>query len=375
MNRYQEIEIAVDKTEVERLKAVHSFLEIDFEKRKEFQDIVDLAARLCNKPVALITLLDENENWIKVRSGVNHQVMPRRTSFCQYAINQDEMTIIPDTVQDHRFDDNDLVHQDPNVRFYAGAPLALGSGLKLGTLCLFDVTPGNLDEIQKSTLTVLARQVVFLMELELSRQLLEKQMQDIKAKNESLIKIAYIQSHNIRQPLTSIMALVNLIKDGYQEVNEEWIHMISEATNTLDQRIHEIVKESLAEKDIKALRFNKMVEEIEDYAILLLDRNGNVENWNKGAEILKGYKAHEIIGKNFSVFYTHPDLVNKVPESLIQQAVMSGVAKNEGWRLRKDGSRFWGSILITAIHNDSGEVIGFTKVTRLLANDNSDTGL
>ncbi|GGB78844.1 PAS domain S-box protein [Dyadobacter sediminis] len=367
MSQYREAEIAGDHNEVKRLEAVHGFLEIDFDKRSEFQDIVDLASSLCNKPVALITLLDENENWIKVRSGVNYQVMPRRTSFCQYAIEKDEITIIPDTVQDPRFDDNDLVQQDPHVRFYAGAPLVLGNGLKLGTLCLFDVRPGNLDEIQKSTLAVLARQVVFLMELEQSTALLQKQMQDIKAKNDSLIKIAYIQSHNIRQPLTSIMALVNLIKEGYQQVNDEWLHMISEATRTLDQRIHEIVKESLAEKDIKALRFSRMVEEIEDYAILLLDSEGNVENWNKGAEILKGYKANEIIGKNFSVFYTPQDLLDKVPESLIRQAVLTGAAKNEGWRLRKDGSRFWGSILITAIHNDSGEVIGFTKVTRILA--------
>lgn len=122
----------------------------------------------------------------------------------------------------------------------------------------------------------------------------------------------------------------------------------------------------MAEKDIKVLRFNKMIEEIEDYAILLLDREGNVENWNKGSQILKGYKANEIIGKNFSVFYTPEDLANGLPGRLIRQAVENGSAKSQGWRLRKDGSTFWGSILITAIHNEADEVIGFTKVTRLL---------
>ncbi|KQS30841.1 PAS domain-containing protein [Dyadobacter sp. Leaf189] len=109
-----------------------------------------------------------------------------------------------------------------------------------------------------------------------------------------------------------------------------------------------------------------MVEEIEDYAILLLDKEGNVENWNKGAEILKGYKAHEVIGKNFSIFYSDDDLALRVPQLLIQRVTAVGSAKTEGWRLRKDGSRFWARIVITAIHDNSGEVIGFTKVTRLL---------
>ncbi len=107
-----------------------------------------------------------------------------------------------------------------------------------------------------------------------------------------------------------------------------------------------------------------MIEEIDDYAILLLDKNGNIENWNKGAEKIKGYRSGEIIGKHFSVFYTEDAKENKRPQKLITQAEEKGVARDEGWRVRKDGTRFWGSVVITAIHNDQKEVIGFTKVTR-----------
>jgi PAS domain S-box-containing protein len=124
------------------------------------------------------------------------------------------------------------------------------------------------------------------------------------------------------------------------------------------------MRKSMFAKDLKLMRFNQMVEEIEDYAIVLLDENGNIENWNKGAEILKGYTADEIIGKNFRLFYGAEDQRKQLPERLIAAAAKNGVAKNEGWRVKKDGSRFWGSIVITAIHNVQREVIGYAKVTR-----------
>jgi len=115
---------------------------------------------------------------------------------------------------------------------------------------------------------------------------------------------------------------------------------------------------------VKQFRLLNMVEEIEDYAILLLDVNGHIENWNKGAEKIKGYKANEVIGKHFRLFYTENDKENKKPESLIEIATIKGKAYDEGWRVRKDKSRFWGSILITPIYSADREIIGFTKVTR-----------
>lgn len=119
--------------------------------------------------------------------------------------------------------------------------------------------------------------------------------------------------------------------------------------------------EELREKEI---RHHRMIEEVEDYAIILLDRHGTVENWNKGAKKIKGYSDEEIIGRNFSVFYPEEDRRAGLPQLLIKQAAEKGKAVSEGWRVRKDGSHFWGSILITALHNASGEVIGFSKVTR-----------
>jgi PAS domain S-box-containing protein len=96
----------------------------------------------------------------------------------------------------------------------------------------------------------------------------------------------------------------------------------------------------------------------------LLDKNGIIQNWNKGAEKIKGYKAEEVIGRNFSIFYTPEDQKAGIPELLIKQAIENGNALHEGWRLHANGTQFWGHVSITSLHNKKGEVIGFTKITR-----------
>lgn len=111
-------------------------------------------------------------------------------------------------------------------------------------------------------------------------------------------------------------------------------------------------------------QYHKMIDEIQDYAILLLDKEGNIQNWNTGAEKIKGYTAEEIIGKNFSIFYTPEDRASRLPFRLLDIARDTSRATHEGWRVRKDGTKFWGNIVITALHDDQNNVIGFSKVTR-----------
>lgn len=109
---------------------------------------------------------------------------------------------------------------------------------------------------------------------------------------------------------------------------------------------------------------NQIVEEIDGYAIIFLDTNGIITTWNKGAERIKGYTGSEIIGNHFSCFYGEEDRKGQLPQSLLNTAVRSGKAEHVGWRVKKDGSFFWGSVLITAIHDEEGDLIGFTKITR-----------
>jgi len=125
----------------------------------------------------------------------------------------------------------------------------------------------------------------------------------------------------------------------------------------IEQRIIEELRKSEE-------RYHKMIEEVEDYAILLLDKEGIVQNWNRGAEKIKGYKEEEIVGKSFRVFYLPEDQLKGLPDQLIAEAAVKGKALHEGWRARKDGSAFWGSVVITALHDDQNNVVGFSKVTR-----------
>jgi PAS domain S-box-containing protein len=110
----------------------------------------------------------------------------------------------------------------------------------------------------------------------------------------------------------------------------------------------------------------KMIEEVQDYAIVLLDTDGTILTWNKGVEKIKGYKADEIIGQNFNIFYLPKDRQEGLPGKLLAMAIKEGRARHIGRRVRKDGTIFWGSILITAIHDDDNNVVGFTKLTREL---------
>ena len=111
-------------------------------------------------------------------------------------------------------------------------------------------------------------------------------------------------------------------------------------------------------------QFRRLVQGVSDYAIYMLDPDGNVSSWNSGAERIKGYLPEEIIGRHFSTFYTAEDRANGEPQKALGTARTDGRFEKEGWRQRKDGSRFWASVVIDAIRDDEGHIVGFAKITR-----------
>jgi len=110
--------------------------------------------------------------------------------------------------------------------------------------------------------------------------------------------------------------------------------------------------------------FRLLVDSVKDYAIFMLDPTGHVMTWNLGAERTKGYAPDEILGKHFSIFYSQSDIESGKPERNLQEAMKNGRVEDEGWRLRKDGTRFWANVVITAVHDEMGTLRGFAKVTR-----------
>lgn len=225
-----------------RVNAVRRFMGFDFDLNKNLDGILKLASDIYETPVAFITLIDDHDQWFKVKRGYEIFKMPRSTSFCTHAILQQDVMIVPDALLDKRFTENPLVTNTPNIRFYAGAPLATYDGNNIGTLCVMDTQSKVIPENKKVLLGILARQAIHLMELELTYKLLNEKMQQVERQNSVLMDIAFIQSHEFRGPLCTIMGLMNIIKEDNYQQPYEYLQMMDEAVKKLDEKIQIVVK-------------------------------------------------------------------------------------------------------------------------------------
>lgn len=150
---------AIPANEVTRINTLRSFNILDTSPEERFDRLTRLAKHLFNVPIALVSLVDTNRQWFKSCVGLSTSETPRDISFCGHAILGDDIFMVPDTLIDERFYNNPLVTGDPSIRFYAGCPLAVQNGSKLGTLCLIDVKPRILDEEECKLLQDLAHMV------------------------------------------------------------------------------------------------------------------------------------------------------------------------------------------------------------------------
>jgi GAF domain-containing protein len=151
--------------EQERLEALRDYRILDTPPERAYDDLTALAAYICDVPIALISLVDSDRQWFKSKLGLEAPETERDVSFCAHAILEDDILVIQDTHTDSRFATNPLVTCAPHIRFYAGVPLLSPEALPLGTLCVIDHQPRNLNEGQIRALESLARQVVTQMEL------------------------------------------------------------------------------------------------------------------------------------------------------------------------------------------------------------------
>ena len=182
---------AATEREAARLAALGRYHVLDTEAEPPFDDIVRIAAQICGVPMALISLVDERRQWFKAAFGLGVSETPREIAFCAHAIQQQDVMLVEDAARDPRFADNPLVTGDPNLRFYAGAPLYTPDGYAIGTLCVLDSAPRVLSENQREALQALGRQVMSQLELRqalAARRRAETELRDFAASLEAQVE-------------------------------------------------------------------------------------------------------------------------------------------------------------------------------------------
>jgi K+-sensing histidine kinase KdpD len=193
--------------EMDRLQELYRYELLDTVYENEFDAIVQLASRICKTPMSVITLIDRSRSWFKAKLGLDDEQADRNVAFCAHTILGDKLLEVENATDDERFWDNPFVTGDPYIRYYAGMPLVTKAGYKLGTLCVLDSAPRQLDNEQKFALKVLSEQVVKLFEL----RLLNK---EVKKVNNTQQKIMAIMAHDIRGPLTALKTTYEMKNEG-----------------------------------------------------------------------------------------------------------------------------------------------------------------
>ncbi len=264
--------------EQQRLLAVSEYHLIDTLPETDYDNITKLVSTICNVPITLITLLDQNRNFFKSNHGVSFRESPRDISFCGHAIlSEDPIFIIEDARIDDRFKSNPLVLQAGAV-FYAGVTLVNPDGYALGALCIFDHQPRVLTEAQKEALIILGKQVVNLMELRRQNLKLETAQQQLLQHNQELRKFASHVSHDLKSPLANIISLSNFLKEDLAGTitasSAEYLGYIEESAFILKDYIDGILKhyqaDELLNNQKETIKLSDLCGEIQK---LLLSKN------------------------------------------------------------------------------------------------------
>ena len=197
-----------DWDEPARTSLLHALGILDTPPETDFDDLVQMASEICDTPIALISLVDKDRQFFKAERGLGLRETPIQTSFCVHAIQKDETMVVPDATCDTRFSANPLVTGDPGVRFYAGAPLKTREGVPIGTICVLDYRPRQLDDRQIRHLEILARQAMT--QIELRRALAEQDnaLRTAQTAERRRDDVSREMAHRMRNVLAIVQAIV-----------------------------------------------------------------------------------------------------------------------------------------------------------------------
>ena len=247
--------------ENERSEALAEFDIIDSLPEEEYDNITKLASYICNTPISLVTFIDKERQFFKSAIGMSSAGTTRDEAFCAHAINYpSEIMIVQDARLDNRFHDNPLVTEDPHIVFYAGMPLVTNDGYSFGTLCVIDNEPRELSAVQLEALKMLSKQVVKLLELRKSSQLLKASQKKLEAYAEEMKAFAHLASHDLKEPARMVYSFMKLLENNYasqlDERAKKYIHFAADGASRMTVLIDDLLVFSTTEA------LNKVKEEI-----------------------------------------------------------------------------------------------------------------
>ena len=224
--------------ESNRISALLEMEILDTEDELAFDELTKIASFICGTNIALISLVDNDRQWFKSRVGLEATETPRELAFCSHAILQEEIFEIPNAKKDERFHDNPLVTGDPNIRFYAGAPLVTDNNMPLGTLCVIDPSPMMLNDEQRAALKVLANQVVGQMKLRLQHRRLQRSS---KQRDQIFATIA----HDLRGPFNGILGYSKLLQKKHADLTPEKLNRMANAIHESGMTVFQLLDQLL----------------------------------------------------------------------------------------------------------------------------------
>ena len=289
--------------ESQRLRILEEYQILDTDHENDFDEITKLASEICDSPISLISLVDNNRQWFKSSHGLSLQETPRTMSFCAHAIHNESIFMVEDARKDIRFHDSPLVTSDPNIVFYAGIPLVDKQGFSLGTLCVIDSKTKKLTDFQQKALKTLSNQVLKLIELKRLNYKLNLKNNILKESYDQLERFSQVVSHDIKSPLNNILGLADLLKDDYCQVNNTeaklYIELIKESSEKLKEYIDSTLrayKNVALSSDEKEFFFLNSI--LKEYTKLLNPNNEYIINLPENFEIFNYKSVFEQITLN-----------------------------------------------------------------------------